>query len=216
MVDGRSEDIDLIANELRLEVQSSMDSMKTIAVCSGHQLRLISDILTLSKLDSQLLEIVPGPVRFVDTMRMCTEMFRPMAEAKGVKLNLELDDSLAKLGVDWVSIDNNRVISMTSNLLTNGIKFSDVEGLRNITVKLGASAKPMIKVFENVVFHPKPFDPSNNSPANIWLFCSVTDSGIGLSEIQQDSLFRRFSQAHAPKTHSKYGGSGMFDVNATN
>lgn len=75
-------------------------------------------------------------------------------------------------------------------------------------IRVGASAEPP-KCFNNVIFNPKNHDAKLADPTDIWLCCSVTDSGLGLSQNQQNILFQRFSQAHAPKTFSKYGGSGL-------
>lgn len=43
----------------RDDVESSVDAAQTIALCAQHQTRIIDDVLTLSKLDSNLLRITP-------------------------------------------------------------------------------------------------------------------------------------------------------------
>lgn len=43
----------------REDVESSLDAAQTIALCAQHQTRIIDDVLTLSKLDSNLLHITP-------------------------------------------------------------------------------------------------------------------------------------------------------------
>lgn len=108
--------------KLDKEVKSSLESMRTIDTCSGHSMRIISDILELSKLDARSLEIAPTTVRFTEAMTSCIDIYRRVAQAKELQLELQIDDSLNELGVDWVSIDTSRVQQIIMNMLTNAIK----------------------------------------------------------------------------------------------
>ena len=65
-------------------IENNIDAAQTIALCANHQTRIVSDVLTLSKLDSQLLSITPVviepdvPVESVLTMlTVMTEPFPP-------------------------------------------------------------------------------------------------------------------------------------------
>ena len=112
------------SEKLQEEVRLSLESMRTIDACSGHSQRIIGDILTLSKLDAKLLEIVPIPVRFTEAINACIDLFRRVAQAKDLQLELELDHTLHQLGVEWVTIDSSRVQQIIINMLTNAIKVS--------------------------------------------------------------------------------------------
>lgn len=71
--------------------------------------RIIDDILTLSKLDANLLKISPSPVdtgAFINTIQKMLEID---AERVGVVLQAQADASVSKLNAEWVEIDPGRV-----------------------------------------------------------------------------------------------------------
>jgi len=70
------------------EVQSSLDSLQTIISCSLHQKRIVDDILTLSKLDANLILITPIRVNPSSVMADAVNMFK----AECIKENIDLMD----------------------------------------------------------------------------------------------------------------------------
>ncbi|KAI4836996.1 hypothetical protein E4T44_08320 [Aureobasidium sp. EXF-8845] len=81
-------------------IASSVDSVSTILSCSQHQKRIVDDILVLSKLDSNLLQIVPSAVRVTALLRDVENMFEARAQRDGVQIVTKAHASLTELALD--------------------------------------------------------------------------------------------------------------------
>lgn len=197
-------------------IASCLDSAQTISLCVQHQKSIVDDILTISKLDSNLLLITPTPSQPDQILSRALKMFDSELQAKNIEAKFQVHPSYQKLNIDWVNIDSSRVLQILINLLTNAIKFTAPSKTRCLTVAVGASLKP--PVLDHVPgFQFAPL--ANNKPSApvmegwgdeelIYIRFKVQDTGCGLTAEEKQILFQRFQQA-SPRTHAQYGGSGL-------
>lgn len=207
------------------ELRSLEEAAHTIALCAQHQSGIFNDILTVSKLDSQLLTIMPEKVRPVDIVQRALKMYGQEAKRSGVATFMNLQDSYAKHISEFVMLDPNRLLQVIINLLTNAINHTRSCKERSVIISLGASAsEPNDASIQNGFMPPIPRKLSSPLPLvpeqdqfsaafksscageDIYLHLAVQDTGCGLSEDEMSLLFKRFSQ---PKTFGQYSGSGL-------
>ncbi|RDW59895.1 hypothetical protein BP6252_12982 [Coleophoma cylindrospora] len=200
---------------LLAHITESKENSHTVLSCAQHQKRIVDDILTMSKLDANLLLITPVCVQPVETIRDGLRMFAEETARADIKVSLEIDNSILELQIDWLCLDPSRLLQVLINLLTNAIKFTKTEEERNIVVKVAASRDPSTLVHDNVKYISTRTVREDLTLASAWgdgeilyFYCAVMDSGRGLNAKEKENLFLRFSQA-SPRTHIQYGGSGL-------
>lgn len=204
------------ADNCRSLNNNMVDAVETITSCTVHQTRIIDDILSLSKLDSDLLEICPTIFQVKSFLGRVESTFKLDAEQAGVQLLAVADPSLSKLGVDWIDADPGRITQVLFNLVANAIKFTkDTPGEKAVSVRIGAACWPPTAIFDGLiktVQKPVQTDQSaletEPSAGSIFLWFKVEDTGCGMDEAAKARVATQFTQA-SPKTHSKYGGSGL-------
>jgi signal transduction histidine kinase len=118
------------------EIRNCMDAVETIIACSLHQKRVIDDVLTLSKLDSNLILITPVRVQPVVVVKQAIKMFEVECVRDQISLGFCEDPSLRGLGAEWAMFDPSRLHQVSSlcscstlsltfqvliNLLTNAV-----------------------------------------------------------------------------------------------
>ncbi|KAJ9144314.1 Hybrid signal transduction histidine kinase K [Coniochaeta hoffmannii] len=198
-------------------VESCVDAAHTISLCVQHQKSIVDDILTVSKLDSNLLVITPVPSQPEAILRRAVKMFDPELQAKDIQVVHKTSPSYGDLAVDWVNIDPSRVLQILINLMTNAIKFTAPSDKRVITVGVSASRTPPNNTIEVPGFQYVPSHAGVMNPANseewgkgevLYVRFQVEDTGCGLTPEEKQILFQRFKQA-SPRTHAQYGGSGL-------
>lgn len=191
-------------------VHECIEAAETIALCAQHQKSIVDDILTVSKLDSDLLLITPTLVEPAAIARQAVKMFYAELHKKDIRAEYQVDASFDRLGVDKVLLDHSRLLQVLINLLTNAIKFTQSKDKREIRVRLAASLTPP---------HPDAFDfeyiePKNpgartmdsedwGSEEELYLQFEVADTGRGLTRDEKKRLFQRFSQATPRMLHSQ-------------
>jgi signal transduction histidine kinase len=149
------------------------------AVGCGHMLaELLNDVIDFSKIEAGRLELSPEPVDPAAVLRSVTDLLRPQATAAGLWLRIDADDDLG-----WRALDPVRLRQVLFNLVGNAVKFTRTGG---VDVRLGACWR-------------------GEAPA---LRFEVTDTGVGISDEAQASLFQRFHQADGSTTR-RFGGSGL-------
>ncbi|EMD00575.1 hypothetical protein BAUCODRAFT_61546 [Baudoinia panamericana UAMH 10762] len=203
------------------------EAVTTIISCSTHQKRIMDDILTLSKLDSKLLAISPSPVKLRSILKDAEKMFEVDAKKAAVTWRVR-DDSDPMLGIEWVMLDAGRLLQVLINLVTNALKFTQTEAVRNVTLIMRASRRRLSAKELAVEFVPASTKQRENgllpsvstlpnsgdihqngsTDREIYVYFVVSDTGCGISDEQKAVVFERFAQA-SPRTHSKYGGSGL-------
>lgn len=198
--------------------ETVMESAQTIILCAQHQKCIVDDILTLSKLDSNLLVITPDKVQPSSLVEKVIKMYDAELARSGVEAKLEIESSYTTIlgHHDRVMLDPSRLLQVIINLFTNAIKFTQYQDKRKVTVLLGASWSEPVGASENMVFiQPRARREHKVCSSDQWgsgedLFIKVTvrDTGRGLSNEEVNVLFERFSQA-SPKTYQQYGGSGL-------
>ena len=146
-------------------------------------LGLINDVLDLSKIEAGKLQLTPHGT---DVSELATEtlaLFQPMAEAKGVRLQIEIDTT----DLVPVAVDAQRLRQILMNLLSNAVKYTE-----RGEVTLG------------LAMMPSPLGAGRD------LRMTVTDSGVGIEPEQLDHIFEPFYQAESPDGRVRQGtGLGL-------
>ncbi|HRO67528.1 MAG TPA: ATP-binding protein, partial [Pseudobdellovibrionaceae bacterium] len=152
-------------------------------------LALINEILDLSKVEAGKMPVDPREVRVGSIEDYLEQTFRPVAEHKGLDLEIERDLNVPKT----MFTDENRLHQILKNLLSNAFKFTEKGG-----VKMRVSLADRSEKF--------PLETLNHSKSV--LVFSVTDTGIGIPDDKQKLIFEAFQQADGT-TSRKYGGTGL-------
>lgn len=143
-------------------------------------LNILNEILDISKMEAGKLELTEEPFNLVDTLDAAARVMKANAEAKSLRLSVELAPALAVpvLG------DAGRVRQVVLNLLGNAIKFSN-EG----EIALRACS-------------------IDETEASMTVVIEVSDQGIGFDSEQAESLFEPFSQLDN-RSIRPHGGTGL-------
>jgi len=149
---------------------------------SENLLTIINNILDLSKVESNKIEIDETLFSPIDEFENAIEVYGPKAAKKNIQLALYLDPSLH----NYLKGDSVKIKEVLVNLMSNAVKFTPTNG--HITVE--------IKRVEDL-------------PNNITrVMFSVQDSGIGISSSKIEGIFDAFNQADSTITR-KFGGTGL-------
>jgi signal transduction histidine kinase/CheY-like chemotaxis protein len=207
------------------QLKALEEAAHTITLCAQHQSGIFNDILTVSKLDSQLLTIMPEKVRPIDVVQRALKMYGQEAKRNGVATFMNIQDSYSNYISGSVMLDPNRLLQVIINLLINAIHHTRSCKERFVIITLGASStEPDDTSIQNGFMPPIPRKLSSPLPPvsdqnqfsaafgsscageDVYLHITVQDTGCGLSENEMSLLFKRFSQ---PKSLGQYSGSGL-------
>lgn len=159
----------------------------TIHMSGGDLLRMIDEILDLSKIDAGKMEINRETVSVKDLQEFVDQNFSPVAESKHIDLRIEVEENAP---VEVVT-DGYRVKQILRNLLSNAFKFT-TEGEVAFSVREASPAEVPIYLDRTREF----------------LALSVKDTGIGIPQGKADLVFEAFQQVDGT-TSRKYGGTGL-------
>lgn len=177
--------ITAIQGFVRLLGESNLESAEKrycdiIQQASLQLLRLIDDILDITRLQSSGLVLDTAAFNLTDCIEAPISLMAPTAHQKGLELILDIAPDVPRALVG----DSLRVRQIVYNLVSNAIKFT-------------SSGEVVVKVQTR---------GDNKSPPRIAI--SVIDTGIGIPEKQRALIFEPFSQADNSISR-RFGGSGL-------
>ncbi len=161
--------------------EEQAEFISVIEKSSANLLTIVNDILDLSKIKAQKIELENIEFDPVDSFEAAIESYAAKAAEENIDFNIFLDPELPTLLIG----DPTKISQVIVNLVSNAIKFTSKNGEVNVTIK---------KIFEN------------EDKVNVNF--EVSDTGIGLTKEQQGKIFDAFSQADV-STSRKYGGTGL-------
>ena len=149
---------------------------------SENLLGIINNILNLSKVESNKVEIENITFDTEEEFDSAVETYAVSAAEKNIDLNYYLDPTISKKMIG----DPTKIKEVLINLMSNAIKFTNYGGRINVEIR-------KIKGKEDE--HDK-------------IHFSIQDTGIGMTKEQLSKIFQAFSQADSSVTR-KYGGTGL-------
>jgi len=157
------------------------DKLEIIRQAADQLLGLLDNILDLSRLDSERIDLERHPFCLWQLMRHLEALVSRRAAGKGLKLSFDIDDNLLQqiLVGDALHLQQALV-----NLVGNAIKFTK-QGSVNVAIRL-----------------------ETEDTSNIRLHFRIADTGIGIPPDIIHEIFRPFEQADASLTR-QFGGSGL-------
>jgi len=97
------------------EIASCLEYIQIIISCSMHQRRLIDDVLTMSKLDSNLILVTPMPVQPAVVVSDAVKIFE--VECRRMKISLDFIKDKSLKGFEWAMLDPSRLVQVLMNML---------------------------------------------------------------------------------------------------
>jgi signal transduction histidine kinase len=129
-------------------------------------LSLIEDLLELARAETGQISLSLQRVQLGNLVREVVDDYRPAAEARGLHLDLSLDD-----GVPEISTDPQRVTQVLGNLLSNAVKYTPSGGQVGVSVAA---------------------DRRSNDGKGRGVIVEVADNGPGIPKDQLEAVFQEF------------------------
>jgi signal transduction histidine kinase/DNA-binding NarL/FixJ family response regulator len=152
-----------------------------IEISSSNLLSIVNDILDLSKIKSDKVELENIIFNPVEQFESAIESYAAKASEKNILLSMYTDKDIPSR----IYGDPTKISQILTNIISNAVKFTPLDGSISVDI---------IKM--------------DDSDDKVRLRFSVTDSGLGITEEQKGKIFDAFSQADA-STSRKFGGTGL-------
>lgn len=149
---------------------------------ADHLQVIVSDILDMSSIQSNKLEISSEPMSLTALIEDLETVARADVKEKPISFHLTVTPDLP----DWIESDRVRLRQVIMNLVSNAIKFTDKGAVR-----LSALWRPI---------------PTSENQG--YLRIEVSDTGIGIEAQQQPLLFQGFTQLDSA-INRRFGGTGL-------
>ncbi|MDY0265633.1 MAG: ATP-binding protein [Sulfurospirillum cavolei] len=162
--------------------EEKREFVDVIEKSSENLLAIINNILDLSKVESNKIEIDEGLFSPIDEFENAVEVYGPKAAEKNIQLSLYIDPSLH----NYLKGDAVKIKEVLINLMSNAVKFTPNNGQITVEIKR---------------LNDAPLDRAR-------VLFSVQDSGIGIHKDKIDGIFDAFNQADSTITR-KFGGTGL-------
>ncbi|MFB3132579.1 MAG: sensor histidine kinase, partial [Rhodothermales bacterium] len=187
------------------ELEGEQRELVEIIKQSGERLlETLNSVLDLARLESEALGLDPRALNLGDELLAAARLFGPMAEEKGLALELEVPDEAVRAQLDRALL--HRVVS---NLLSNAIKFTEEGEVRLVLVSLGNEVQIQVKdtgIGIDEAFQPHLFEEFKQESTG--LARTHTGSGLGLAITR-----RLVEQMHGRiEVHSVKGEGATFTV----
>lgn len=162
--------------------EEQIEFVDIIEKSSENLLGIINNILDLSKIESNKLEIEHIAFNPILEFESAIEVYAVRASEKHIDLGCFIDPNLEFLLIG----DPTKLKEIIINLLSNAVKFTNNYGFINVNIRKAVSSET----------------------GKIKIKFEIQDSGIGISSEQKSKIFEAFNQADASITR-KYGGTGL-------
>ena len=148
---------------------------------SKHLLGVINDILDMSKIEANKLELSHVSFDYERVLRNVVNVINFRVDERRQKLYVNIDRDIPHTFIG----DDQRLGQVITNLLSNAVKFTPEEGVIHLNSRLLSEEGGMCR-----------------------LQIEVADTGIGITDEQKSRLFHSFEQAEAGISR-KFGGTGL-------
>ena len=168
--------------ESKIDDQEQLEFLSAVSSSGRSLLRIINDILDLSKIEAGMLDIQYEPVNPYLLFKEIEQMFSWKKREKNIDLLLEIDPALPEALI----LDEVRIRQVIINLIGNALKFTETGYVKFIV-------NQQLK---------------EDDTEKIDLVISIIDTGIGIPEDQLEIIFEAFRQQEM-QSEMKYGGTGL-------
>lgn len=180
----------LLENDDEMDRSEVKDSSRVIYTAGSDLLRLIDDILDLSKIEAGKIEILKDEVNVTEIPQMMKNMFDPVAAKKNLTFEVHTAANVPAV----ITTDGQRLQQIWKNLLSNAFKFTE-QGSVTVSIDLAGPEK-VEEVMPGI------------DEEEIVLAISVSDTGIGIAQEKQHIIFEAFQQVDGT-TNRQFGGTGL-------
>jgi len=156
-----------------------MEYIKTIRSYSKSLMTSIDDILAMAALETKTVKVEKTRFDFRTFMGKTAAVFLPRAKEKGLQLTVTISNQVPAK----VYCDSNRLGQLLHNLLNNAIEFTE-------------RGEIVVEVDRDTI-STCPAMGNEETSDGFYLFFTIRDTGIGISQEKQQAMFDRFAQANA-------------------
>jgi HAMP domain-containing protein/signal transduction histidine kinase len=175
----------LCENRSNALTEKELEYVRTIHSSGIDLLRLINEVLDLSKMEAGKLHIEYGDAMLTDIAESLEKSFRPLAVEKDLAFVVERSAGLPAS----IRTDQQRLDQILRNLLANAFKFTQSGSVTLKIARVDSTADHQSIGLAAIAF-------------------SVIDTGIGIDADKQQLIFEAFQQADG-STSRNYGGTGL-------
>ena len=172
----------LLDNSGKWDSASLTNYYQKLLKSANGQVDLLYTLLGWAQLQTGRMPFHPAPFDLAAALQSCIELIQGMAEKKSIRFDVQMPETA------FITGDYNMLTTVVRNLLTNAVKFTPQGGTVTLSISPTSPTSPASPISPFIV--------------------SVSDTGIGMTAEQKQTLFR-LDRQHARMGTSGEQGSGL-------